>query len=91
MYIFYVEDIMPIYEFECLACNKQFEEVILGDETITCPHCDASDVKKLISSGSFVTGGPVVMGKPGANAITTRGSSPCASCRSGSCSSCGSK
>ncbi len=83
---------MPIYEFECLACHRQFEEVVLGQaEDIRCPHCDADQVKKLVSTGSFVTGGPIVMGKPGSRAITTRGKSPCASCRSGNCSTCGSK
>jgi putative FmdB family regulatory protein len=83
---------MPIYEFECLKCKSQFEEVVLGDaDEIKCPHCDSSQVKKLMSTGSFVTGGPIVVGKLGSNAITTRGSSPCASCRGGSCASCGVK
>ncbi len=80
---------MPIYEFECLKCKSQFEEVVLGGvEDVRCPQCDSPQVKKLLSTGSFVTGGPIVMGKPGSNAITTRGTSPCASCRGGNCATC---
>ncbi|MGX9367208.1 FmdB family zinc ribbon protein [Desulfoplanes sp. PS50] len=83
---------MPIYEFECRACKTQFEEVILKEgEAVRCPQCNSSEVKKLLSTGSFVTGGPIVVGKPGANAITSRGTSPCASCRGGNCSTCSSK
>ena len=83
---------MPIYEFECEKCGQQFEEVVLKNEDIVhCPACGTDHVKKLMSSGSFVTGGPIVMGKTGAGAITTRGSSPCASCSGGNCASCSSK
>ncbi|WP_462324531.1 FmdB family zinc ribbon protein [Desulfoplanes sp.] len=80
---------MPIYEFECAQCKHQFEEVVLAqDEPVTCPECGSQEVKKLLSSGSFVTGGPVVLGKAGSGAITTRGTSPCAACRGGNCASC---
>lgn len=83
---------MPIYEFECEKCGHRFEEVVFKNtEKVICPDCGAEKVKKLMSSGSFVTGGPIVMGKPSSRAITTRGKNPCASCRGGNCATCGSK
>ena len=46
---------MPIYEYECLKCNKIFEELqSFSDKDITkCPHCKKSKVKKIISLSSF--------------------------------------
>jgi len=46
---------MPIYEYECLKCEKVFEELqSFSDEDITkCPFCKKSKVKKLISLSSF--------------------------------------
>ena len=62
---------MPIFEYVCNACHKEFEEVILGGEQPVCPACGGTDTTKLISRGVFRTGGPIVMGSPSANAITT--------------------
>lgn len=81
---------MPIYEYACSKCGKEFEEIVLGDESIICPACGSSETTKLISRGNFRTGGPIVAGSPSANAITTRGAGGCASCSSKNCSSCGS-
>lgn len=46
---------MPIYEYECLKCNKIFEELqSFSDKDVTkCPHCKKAKVKKLISLSSF--------------------------------------
>lgn len=80
---------MPIYEYSCAACNHEFEEIILGDEEPVCPQCGHQECTKLISSGVFRTGGPIVAGSPSANAVTSRGTSPCATCTASSCSTCG--
>lgn len=79
---------MPIFEYICTTCDQEFEEIILGDEQAVCPKCGSLDTKKLISKGVFRTGGPIVMGSPSANAITTRGKSKCTGCSGGDCSSC---
>ncbi|MBM9520432.1 zinc ribbon domain-containing protein [Desulforhopalus vacuolatus] len=45
---------MPLYEYKCNACNKEFEYLttsIKAAEEVKCPSCGSSDVKKLISSG----------------------------------------
>ena len=62
---------MPIFEYVCNACHKEFEEIVLGGEQPVCPACGAADTTKLMSRGVFRTGGPIVMGSPSANAITT--------------------
>lgn len=56
---------MPIYDFLCEACNKQFEELAKYDETgvyegVKCPLCGRSDQKKqLPSSFAFAFSNPV--------------------------------
>ena len=82
---------MPIYEFLCNKCKREFEELVLKeDEQVKCPDCGSGDTQKLMSACKFRTGGPIVLGKPSSNAITTRGKSACASCSGGNCSTCGS-
>jgi putative FmdB family regulatory protein len=45
---------MPIYEYECPACDKVFEvqQRMSDDPLSTCPDC-GGDVKKLVSMSSF--------------------------------------
>lgn len=45
---------MPIYEYECSACDKVFEvqQRISDDPLDTCPDCQGA-VKKLVSVSSF--------------------------------------
>jgi putative FmdB family regulatory protein len=45
---------MPIYEYECPACEKVFEvqQRISEDPLSTCPDCGGK-VKKLVSMSSF--------------------------------------
>jgi putative FmdB family regulatory protein len=49
---------MPVYEYECTACKKQFEIVqkITDDPVATCPECTGA-LKKMISNTSFVLKG----------------------------------
>jgi putative FmdB family regulatory protein len=49
---------MPIYEYQCKSCNTTFEKLVFkgDDESITCPNCDAENVKKLLSAASFMGG-----------------------------------
>ena len=47
---------MPIYEFECPACNHVFERLMKVAEDqkgLTCPACGAMNPRKLIGRASF--------------------------------------
>ena len=50
---------MPLFEFECNSCKHRFEELISSSSKTVekCPKCEDSDVKKLVSAGSFKSGG----------------------------------
>jgi putative FmdB family regulatory protein len=46
---------MPIYEFHCEDCGKNFESLVMiasAIESITCKHCNSSNIKKTISAPS---------------------------------------
>lgn len=40
---------MPLYEFQCRKCSKQFEELIYGDAKPECPACKSKDLERLMS------------------------------------------
>jgi len=64
---------MPIYEYVCMKCEHQFEELVHANETPACPSCAAKNVIRKYSS--FAT-----MGGPGKS---------CGSCSSSNCGGCG--
>jgi putative FmdB family regulatory protein len=43
---------MPIYEFRCRTCGKQFEQVVFGSnkEPVQCPGCGSVDAERLMSA-----------------------------------------
>jgi len=45
---------MPIYEFVCNTCSRQFEKLIFASDScvIECPQCKGADVAKLMSAAS---------------------------------------
>ena len=75
---------MPIYEFHCHDCGRDFEELVLGrPEKIICPDCGRENCEKLMSASSFFS--------KGADGSTTSSSagSGCSGCAATSCSTCG--
>ena len=42
---------MPIYEYECLSCLKDFEVIrkISDQEDVACPLCGATKLKKKVA------------------------------------------
>ena len=44
---------MPLYDFECKACGRRFEELVFdGDANPPCPVCGCTDVYQLPASPS---------------------------------------
>ena len=47
---------MPIYEYECRRCAKEFQKLVMKQDEesgLVCPHCGGGEVKRLISRVSF--------------------------------------
>lgn len=41
---------MPIYEYRCCTCGRQFEAVILPkSDPASCPECGSANLERLIS------------------------------------------
>lgn len=91
---------MPIYEYECPACEKVFEvqQRMTDDPLKTCPDCEG-EVKKLVSASSFMLkgGGWYADGYSGPSngngkngGSTKEKSTPAPPCKGGegSCKSC---
>lgn len=55
---------MPIYEFQCEACDHRFEKLLFRSDEMfgNCPECGAKQVKKLLSSPSATGLGTVLGG-----------------------------
>jgi putative FmdB family regulatory protein len=76
---------MPVYEYYCKDCKKQFEALrpmSKADVPIACKHCEGKRTSRVPSVFAAHSGGKVVSGAGG-------GGGGCASCGGGSCSSCG--
>lgn len=75
---------MPIFEFHCAKCQKDFESLVMGSDdesAICCPECGAKDVSRQMSG--FSTG-------PGAWGITPGPTSPMGMGGGGTGGGCGS-
>jgi len=51
---------MPIYEYRCLKCDKEFELTVNYKDFYKvkyCPNCNSTDVERLISKTSFILKG----------------------------------
>ncbi|MDR2443416.1 MAG: zinc ribbon domain-containing protein [Deltaproteobacteria bacterium] len=79
---------MPIYEFKCQKCGREFEELVLNSrEQIACPDCGDHKCEKFLSSFRF--GSKSGRGDSSFTSQTSTSSS-CGSCAATSCAGCGS-
>lgn len=72
---------MPIYEYQCDACDARFEELtsLRGDDATSCRSCGSRTVTRLLSA--FAVGG----GGAGAPAVAEAGPCGCGAPRRGMC------
>jgi len=80
---------MPIYEYECKKCGRQFEELVFGQASPPCPACKSKKTAKLMIRCRAKTGGPKFPATDLAPAPARSAGSGCAGCAGGSCSTCG--
>jgi putative FmdB family regulatory protein len=43
------EEFMPIFEYVCDVCDKEFELLVSRDEQVNCPSCNSDRLSKLYS------------------------------------------
>ena len=41
---------MPLYDFHCQACGREFEALVRHNDTPECPACHSRDLERLLSS-----------------------------------------
>lgn len=71
---------MPIYEYRCQQCRREFEELVRGSRPqVKCPDCSSKKVQRLMSAAAVKTASGFRSTKP---------SGGCHSCSGGSCHSC---
>ncbi len=47
---------MPIFEYRCKDCDKEFETLVMGQERSECPSCSSGKLERLLSTFAAVTG-----------------------------------
>jgi putative FmdB family regulatory protein len=40
---------VPIYDYKCRTCGRQFEELVKLGQTPDCPSCGGRDLERLVS------------------------------------------
>jgi len=81
---------MPIYEYQCGKCKKQFEVVTMSmseKANAVCPKCKSKKISKMMSK--FGRGKYALLGSGSSGRASAAGGSGCSSCSSSNCSSCG--
>lgn len=69
---------MPIYDYVCRACGKEFEVLVMGGAKPKCPECQGEDLAKQMSTFAHKSGGT----------FSSSGGSGCGSCTSSNCDTC---
>jgi putative FmdB family regulatory protein len=45
---------MPLFEYQCRGCGRQFEAFVTSDRVAVCPACAGRDLEKRLSSPGMV-------------------------------------
>ena len=69
---------MPIYEYRCRACGKDFEKYVHGPSTaVACPGCDGVDVTRKLSVFGLRSDGGFLSSMPSAGGCCGGGGCGC--------------
>ena len=41
---------MPLYDFRCRTCSREFEALVRGTDMPACPACEGHDLERLLST-----------------------------------------
>jgi putative FmdB family regulatory protein len=63
---------MPLYEYECLTCRREFELLVRESTELACPACHGHDLERRLSV--------FAVSAPPRAASTGRAIGPCGSC-----------
>jgi len=75
---------MPIYEYHCDDCDKDFDTLLAhGESASGCRHCGGENIKRKFSCFSTRTDSYT------ATDVSATSSSGCAGCTASSCATCG--
>ncbi|MEO1994409.1 MAG: zinc ribbon domain-containing protein [Planctomycetaceae bacterium] len=55
---------MPIFEYQCAECDRQFEQLVRADEQVQCPACRSLKLEKLLSVPSGHVGANLPLACP---------------------------
>jgi putative FmdB family regulatory protein len=76
---------MPIYEYHCADCDRQFETLVFrASDPVTCPGCGTAQVQRVLSVCAFKSVGD----KGAASSRTGSSAKSCSGCVAANCSSC---
>lgn len=53
---------MPLFEYSCRGCGRQFEQLVRTGDTPACPTCASQDLEKLLSIAAVKTEGTRQLG-----------------------------
>jgi putative FmdB family regulatory protein len=75
---------MPIYEYHCQDCGKDFEYLVIGKPEPECTACQSKNVCRLMSTCGFLS-----KGSGGETVKSSAATSSCTGCSASSCAGCG--
>lgn len=63
---------MPVFEYVCKSCSRQFEQLVRSGEQPACPECGGQSLEKLFSVFATAVGG--------SRSTAAAASGPCGTC-----------
>jgi len=71
---------MPLFEYSCRACGRNFETIVRGSARPACPSCNGRDLEKRLSTFAVSVRGASRAAAPPAGGAGGAGGGGCGSC-----------